>query len=146
MQGSKLSNISKTVMQLFSKTVKKIGTAVNFSKRESKLNAKLFAESLVVGCLSYNAVSLENICHLLKQRRTKITKQALHQRFTPEATELMKNLFLESLQQFKSARCGVIDLLKSFKFTFLGMSKNLKQKIIKYDKNILIYYINLQNV
>jgi hypothetical protein len=125
MQGQNLSKISAAVINFFGKTAKQVGKSVKFVKRKSKLNAKLFAESLIIGCLSHCNVSLEDMCQLLKQRRIKITKQGMYQRFNPEATELMRTLFTRALQQFKSERCDVINLLKPFTSVELLDSSNV---------------------
>ena len=125
MQGQNLSKISDAVIHFFGKTARQIGKSVKFVKRKSKLNAKLFAESLVMGCLSHCDISLESMCQLLKQRRIKITKQGMHQRFNPEATELMKTLFTQSIKQFETKGCGVIDLLKPFTSVELLDSTNI---------------------
>ena len=114
MQGQNLSKIGATVISFFNKTIQKFGRTFKFVKRRSKLTAKAFAESLITGCLSNPNVSLEDMCRLVKKRGIKISKQGLHQRFNQEATELMKNLFTESLQRFKTENKCVIDLLKPF--------------------------------
>lgn len=114
MQGINLPKICKTVIHLFKNTVPKLDNTVKFVKRKSKLGAQLFAETLIVGCLSDPMVSLDRLCKLIKQNGVKITKQGLHQRFNSEAETLMQNIFLESLQQFKTEQSNVIDLLKPF--------------------------------
>jgi hypothetical protein len=119
MQGRNLSKIGNTVISFFNTTTTKIGKVVSFVKRKSKLTAKLFAESLVMACLSNPNITLEDMRQLIKQRGVNITKQGLHQRFNSEATELMKNLFEESLQQFKTEKRDVIALLKPFSSVIL---------------------------
>jgi hypothetical protein len=114
MQGKNLSKICNTVIHFFNSSITQLGKTVKFVKRKSKLTAKLFVECLVIGCLSNPNTTLEDICKLIKQRGVKITKQGLHQRFNSEATELMKNLFEESLQQFKTEKRDVLALLKAF--------------------------------
>lgn len=114
MQGQNLSNICNSVIQFFGATATDLGKAVKFVKRESKLTGAAFAESLIIGCLSHRDISLENMRQLLKKRDVKITTQGLHQRFNKEATALMKALFYEGIQQFKSEKSAVIDLLKTF--------------------------------
>src|SRR5258707_14191996 len=114
MQGHNVSNICKTVISFFNTAAKNLGKAVKFVKRESKLTAKLFAECLIMASLSNPNTTLEDMRKLIKQRGVRITKQGLHQRFNPEATELMKNLFRESLQQFKTEKRNVIALFKAF--------------------------------
>lgn len=114
MQGKNLSKICNTVMGFFNKTAATINKAVRFAKRKSKLGARLFSEVLIAGCLSDPTISLERLCKLIKERGVKISKQGLHQRFSPEATLLMQNLFTESVKQFKTEKRDVISLLKPF--------------------------------
>lgn len=114
MQGQNLPKICSTVISFFNKTTRELGKAVKFVKRQSKLTAALFAESLVMGCLSNSNINLEDMCRLIKKRGVKITKQGLHQRFNLEATVLMKNLLAEATQRFRTEKRAVIDLLKPF--------------------------------
>lgn len=118
MQDANLTKIRNTVIQLFKK-IPELDKKIRFVKRESKINAKLFAEALITGCLSDSEVSLERLCYLIKQRGVKITKQGLHQRFNTEAILLLEHLFLEALKQFKTEQAGVINLLKPFSSVLL---------------------------
>lgn len=132
MPGNNLSKISQTVTHFLNGTVTQLDNLIKFVKRKSKLSAQAFAMTLVVGCLSDPAISLERLCRLLKERGVKISSQGLHQRFTPEATTLMEALWQESLKQFKTEKCPVIDLLKSFSTvsladsSYLPLPENLK--------------------
>lgn len=114
MPGINLTKICNTVMRFFNETVNKLDESIKFVKRTSKINTKLFVDILITGCLSDTMVSLEGMCKLAKERGVKITKQALHQRFNPEAIALMHHLFQESLKQYKTENHDVIDLLKPF--------------------------------
>ena len=114
MPGINLTKICKTVMNFFYETVNKEDETVKFVKRKSKINATLFVEILIAGCLSDATISLERMCKLAKQRGIKVTKQGLQQRFSPEATALMHNLFQKSLEQYRTENHAVIDLLKPF--------------------------------
>lgn len=132
MHGNNLSKISKTVTHFLNGTITQLDGLVKFVKRKSKLSAQAFVMALVVGCLSDPAISLERLCRLLKERGIKMSSQGLHQRFTPEATALMEGLWQESLKQFKTEKCQVIDLLKPFSTvsmvdsSYLPLPGNLK--------------------
>jgi hypothetical protein len=119
MQGENLPKICNTVIHFFKKTIIRLDKVAKFAKRKSKLGAQLFAETLVAGCLLDPTISLERLCRLCKQRGVKISKQGLHQRFNSEATVLMKNFFLESIEQFKTEKCNLIDLLKPFSSLYM---------------------------
>lgn len=131
MQGKNVSKICAPVINFFTKTVNEVDKAVKFVKRRSKLNARLFSETLIAGCLSGN-VSLERMSEMLKERGIKISKQGLHQRFNDEAKLLMQNLFEKSLVEFKTERSDLVELLKSFSSvkitdsTGISLPSNLK--------------------
>jgi Transposase DDE domain len=114
MQEKNLSKICDTVMNFFHKRANEVDKEVQFVKRESKLGASLFAQTLIVGSLSDPTISLQRCCQLMKEKGVRITKQGLHQRFHPQATLLMKHLFLASLKQFETQRNDVLHLLKPF--------------------------------
>jgi Transposase DDE domain len=114
MQDANVSKICHVVINFFRQTATQIGQSVKFTQRQSKLTSRVFAEVLVMGFLSASDISLEGLCKLIKKRGVKITRQGLHERFTPQSTELMKQLFLESHQQFRIEKGAVIDLLKPF--------------------------------
>ena len=115
MQGIDIPKICKNVTDFFKASVSNIDEKVLFSKRKSKIDANLFVETLMAGCLSDPTISLEGLCKLLKKRKVTITKQGLHQRFNDEATELMKALFNQSLIQFKTENINVFNLLNQFR-------------------------------
>lgn len=114
MQGKNVSKICVPVINFFSKTVNEVDKAVKFVKRQSKLTAQLFSETLIAGCLSDDKISLERMCEMLKERNVKITKQGLHQRFNDESKLLMQNLFEKALVEFKTEKSDLIELLKPF--------------------------------
>jgi hypothetical protein len=128
-----VSKICRTVMNFFNKTVDQVDKTVKFVKRESKLSAQLFAKVLIMGCLSDPTISLERLCKLLKESGIKITKQGLHQRFQPVATQLMRTLFTESLKQFKTEKQKILHLLKPFTSvkiqdsSVIALPENLKE-------------------
>ena len=113
-----VSKIGRAVINFFGEVPQRLGEAVKFVQRRSKLTAKLFAEILIAS--SYTSqTTLEQMCQLLRRRGVKITKQGLDKRFTSEATTFLKNLFKEALEKFKGNQMGGIDLLKSFTSVFL---------------------------
>lgn len=132
MQGMNLTKIASTVTNFFKLKATEIDETVRFVKRESKLDAKLFAEALIMGCLSDPRISLERLSEMLKSRGVDITKQGLHQRFTPEATELMRCLTTEALKEFKTEDEKVLSLLEPFSdvkildSTGMALPNNLK--------------------
>lgn len=114
MRKENLSEMCSAVMDFFNKTVYEVDKFARFVKRESKLGAQAFVETLVSGCLSDPQISLERMCRLMKGRGINISKQGLHQRFTPEAELLMKGLLSKTIEDFQVKQRQVFDLLKPF--------------------------------
>lgn len=119
MPKDNLPKICSSVMCFFKKAATQIDKmetekAVKFVKRKSKLNAQLFAEILILGCLWDPRISLDRLCGLLKEKGIKISKQGLHQRFNAGALKLMSNLLAKSLEEFKTEKNEVLDLLRRF--------------------------------
>lgn len=126
MQGNNVSNICKNVIHLFTKTVEQLDKTTKFTKRKSKLGARLFVEALVSGCLLDQMISLERLCRLIKQRGIKISKQGLQQRFNvKEAVTLMQRIFLEAIKQFRTKNSNVFELLKSFTTIYIVDSSGI---------------------
>lgn len=114
MHGRNVSNICSAVINFFNKTIDRTSKTVKFVKRKSKLSAKSFVEAMICNALSGEAISLERMCQSLKERNIKITKQGLHQRFNDESQQLLKILFEKALNDFRTERADLIDLLKPF--------------------------------
>jgi len=96
------------------KKINQIDEKIGFVKRKSKLNASTFVETLICSALNGEAISLERMCQLLNERGIAITKQGLHQRFNNEASMLLKNIFEESLKEFKRDKTDIIEILSPF--------------------------------
>lgn len=114
MQREDISKIQKNVTDFFKNSVSQIAKSVQFVKRRSKLDANLFVETLIAGCLADQTISLERLCKLIKERGVTITKQGLHQRFHSGTTELMKSVFNKSIAYFKTQENNPFALLKPF--------------------------------
>lgn len=69
-----------------------------FIKRSGKLNAKMFASSLVFSDFDQSRISLLDLkCDFLGDYECDISRVAIHKRFTPEAVAFMKALFAKLL-------------------------------------------------
>lgn len=119
MQKENVSKICRSVTNFLKERTKDIGKIQGFTQRKSKLNAEIFAQTLVMGAYMDSQISLESMRQFAKYRGVKITKQGLHKRFTAKASGLMENLLQESFCQFRSTHLGGIDLLKSFSGVYL---------------------------
>jgi hypothetical protein len=152
MQAESVSKLCVTVMNFFGKTVAQVDKAVQFVKRKPKVDAQLFVEVLISGHLSDVSVSLEKLCMLIKARGVKMSRQALDQRFTAEATLLMKGLLSEALQRFREEKEEVLDLLKRFSgvkmidSSGIELPANLKERFKGYGGGASEAAIKLQTM
>ena len=119
MQGQNVSKICKSIFSFFNKSASALGKQTKFVQRESKITAKSFVESLVLGCLSHPCMTLEDMRHFLKKRKVRVSKQGIHARFTEESVELTKGLHKEALEKFKMRHAPVLELLKPFSSVIL---------------------------
>ncbi|GEM_PF-4220210 len=114
MHGKMLSNMSQKITNFFKKSGAEVDKETHFVKRRSKMAAPLFVETLVMGCLSDPNISLERLCRFIKERRVKLSPQALDQRFNAEAVLLMKNVLSQAMAKFKGEEQAVFEALKAF--------------------------------
>ena len=116
MQEQIISKLGKRVIELFERQADKISKQVKFTQRKdkAKLKARSFLKVLILGCLSQRSISLEQMCQLFKEEGIKISKQGLHQRFNTKALSLVKGIYEEAIEIFKTEQQAVIELLKHF--------------------------------
>src|SRR3990167_2831669 len=111
-----ISKLGKRVIELFERQADKISKQVKFTQRKdkAKLKARPFLKVLILGHLSHPTISLEQMCQLFKEEGIKISKQGLHQRFNIKAFNLVKAIYEEARELFKTEQQFVIELLKPF--------------------------------
>lgn len=116
MQANSISKIANKLIGFFKTIAKNVGDEVAFVKRKdkAKVNAETFVKMLTISALANDKASLEEICANFKQAGINISKQGVEQRFNASASTLMKNCFVQALNQFKAEQQPVIDLLKPF--------------------------------
>ena len=84
-----------------------IARGTGFVKRKRKLSGAKFVQTLVFTWLAKPNASLEELTQTAASLGVRITPQALEQRFTPQAAELLKQV-LEcrgGSTDFRKARC-----------------------------------------
>ena len=90
-----------------------------FLKRERKLSAATFVQTLVFGWLADSEASLSALCRSAADADVSISEQGLAARFTPEAAALLEGLLAEAVQQLVCSAGVEIDLLRRFEHVWL---------------------------
>lgn len=91
--------LAQLLPQLFGPTADRLAVSCGFTRRRSKITGGRFAAGLVLGWLHNADARLQELVGDVACRGQAITVQALHQRFTPAATELMRQLLAAALQE-----------------------------------------------
>src|SRR5207248_2773325 len=91
-----------------------------FCQRARKLTGPTFAQALVFAPLDNPAAPLDDFADAAAELGIDVTPQAFDQRFTPEATEFLGDLFLAAFDRaFASLRPALLPLLRRFAGVYL---------------------------
>ena len=90
-----------------------------FLKRQRKLSAAAFVQTLVVGWLAGSEASLSRLCQSAADAGVRISPQGLSARFGPEAAALLEDLLAEAAQKLVCSSGVEIDLLRRFEHVWL---------------------------
>lgn len=121
-----IPNMSNLILDFFGKTAKQLSKACGFTQRKSKLSGEQFATALVLSFISNPKSSLEDICQFLNNKKIKITKQGIHDRFNTNSVHFMEKLFKNCANRFKDNSVNLIELLKPFQSVNLLDSSGFK--------------------
>jgi hypothetical protein len=102
------------------------GNESGFVKRQSKMTATVFAETLILGLLDNPEASLNDLVQVSAKLGVEISEPGLHGRINDEGVELLKGLLDSSLKQFAAqgavpaavlSRFSRVDMLDSTQIT-----------------------------
>jgi hypothetical protein len=88
--------------------------STGFCKRKSKLSATVFVRALVFGFLSRPDASLDELARIAALLGVTITPQALDERFTPQAAELLRLVLQAGIQAMITAEPVSLAILERF--------------------------------
>lgn len=108
-------NIKEEQLQLIlEELVQAANQICQFSKRDTKLNAERFVQTLVLGWLSQADASLNELAQLAQNLGVHVSGSAIHERLNTAAIELLGRVLVSALRQkFEAARLPV-KLLEKF--------------------------------
>ena len=84
-----IAQIQKAMQEILGQEAEKMGKETGFVQRKSKMNGKLFVQTMVYGVMGNPGISYTQLSQSAGMVGVAISAQGLEQRFTPEAAELM---------------------------------------------------------
>ena len=111
----KINKISEILNKYFNEKAEEKAREEGFIKRNRKISGSSFLKGMVLGNLEDGRSSIENICQILYQDEIEITKQGLEFRFTEEAKEYMRSMWIEGFESLKNTMKIECEILEKFK-------------------------------
>lgn len=86
-----LPQVARSLQAVLTDLPEPLARTSGFCRRRSKLTARVFVQTLVLGWWQQPAATLGQLCHLALLRGVAITPQGLDQRFTEGGATLLKS-------------------------------------------------------
>jgi len=109
-----VTEIAEAMQEVFTKRADELAQETGFIMRQRKMTGSGFVQGLVFGWLAESEARLETLSQSCKNVSVDISRQGLHQRFSPEAADFLKAVLYESLAQVIRAKPVDTGLLKRF--------------------------------
>lgn len=114
MSQQEFNRKSKLVQNFLEDVAQDFSRETGFVQRESKMNGKVFAETLVLGWMDNPEASLNELVQCSAQLGVEISESGLQQRINEQAVEFLKRLFAHSLTVFREGKRLPDEVLKHF--------------------------------
>ena len=114
-----LSQVPKEMQYLFTTKADAAGLETGFVQRSCKLNGSGFTQTLVFSFLDNAEATYTQMSQTAGLLGISITRQAIEQRFTPEAAETLKSVLDAAASTIVSADPQTLPLLEKFKGVYL---------------------------
>lgn len=114
MSQQEFNRKSQQVQNFLEDVAYDISRETGFVQRESKMNGKVFAQTLILGWLDNPEASLNELVQCSAQLGVTISESGLQQRLNQQAVEFLKRLFAYSLTTFREGVRLPTEVLKHF--------------------------------
>ena len=111
--------LAEAMQTLLTTTANTTARATGFTRRRSPLTGAGFAQALVFGWLADADATLEQLSQSAAACGCPVSPQALEQRFTPAAADLVQSLLATAVQTLVSAEPVAVPLLQRFAGIYL---------------------------
>jgi hypothetical protein len=109
-----ITQISDAMQTVLNEVPEQNARATGFIRRQRKLSAAVFVKALVFGFLAKPDASLDELTRVAALLGITITPQALDERFTPQAAELLRVVLQASIQAMLTADPVSLAILNRF--------------------------------
>jgi hypothetical protein len=115
-----VAELQPVLYDLFTDTADALARDSRFCRRARKLTGAAFAQALVFTLLENPQATLDDYADTAAELGIAVSPQAFDQRFTPHATDFLRDLFLAAFDRaFASLRPAVLPLLRRFNGVWL---------------------------
>jgi hypothetical protein len=108
------SRKSEMIQEFMQPIATEQGAASGFVKRQSKMTAEAFTQTMVLGILDNPEASLNDLVQISAKLGVEISEPGLHGRINDEAVALLKSLLDSSLRQFAAQGAVPVEVLAQF--------------------------------
>lgn len=109
-----IAQISDAMQTVLEEIPERNARSTGFIRRQRKLTAAVFVKALVFGFLAKPDASLDELTGIAATLGVTLTPQALDERFTPQAAELLRLVLQASLQAMITADPAALAILDRF--------------------------------
>src|SRR3972149_664176 len=98
-----VTQVAQVMQTLLNEPADRLARETGFVQRQSKLGGAEFAQALIFGWLANPEATLEELSQTAIAVGARVTPQALHKRFTPQAAAYLEQLLEEAVRQVVQA-------------------------------------------
>lgn len=109
-----IPEVAEAMQRVLTTTADALARRTGFVQRESKLTGALFVQTMVLGCLRKPETKLGDLAQTAASLHLQISNQALDQRFTSAAADLLKEALNAAATTLIAAQPVAIPLLQRF--------------------------------
>ena len=128
-----LSQVPEKMQQILTTTADDAAHATGFIKRNRKLTGSQFVQTLVWTWLQNPDATYTQLTHTSASLGTPLTRQAIEQRFTPEAADTLKAVLDAAASEVISADPQVLPLLEQFNGVYIQDSSWITLPDVLHD-------------
>src|SRR5262249_12647695 len=120
-----VAHLADTLQSLFHSFADQAARDTGFIQRQRKVSGSTFLQTLTFGWLDDPQATLGDLGDVAETLDLQLSRQGLHQRFTPQAFAFLWTVLQESLQRGLTAAQPVLPLLRRFNGTYVQDSSTI---------------------
>ncbi|MBC8230345.1 IS4 family transposase [bacterium] len=120
-----LSRVAESMQTILTIVADKIAVKTGFIKRLRKLTGSIFLQTLVFGWLSNPDATLDELAQTAATLGLSITPQALDKRFTPQASDCLKQVLESTVETLITVDSQTIPIMQRFNGVYIQDSSTI---------------------